>query len=175
MASNRAATLIVRAAATGLVDFSKAKLLERKWWLRLQILLDELETRDTIDLAKQAFLFHLFTAANSGFTDETITSARKSAHKLFKKIDNWLRPWVNEADSSNALHALYERYIGSMRDPEHAKAVHDEVAMMHAQVAEAKEERLKAQQREVDLFAQRQARQQQNKRRGKYASKHRSH
>lgn len=140
MASNRTATLIVRAAARGLIDFSQARLLDRKWWLRLQILLDEIETADLIDLAKQAFMFHMLTAANGSLNEESFSAARTSANKLFKKVDKWLRPWVREEDDKNVLRSLYERYIGKFDDPAHKAAVDAEVANMKRQMQTAHRE-----------------------------------
>ncbi len=142
MGSNRTASLIVRAAVRGVVDFSHAKLLDRHWWLRLHILLDEVENEDMIELAKQAFLFHMLTAANGAISEQSFDTARKTAKTMFKRIDSWLRPWVetNEENVAQQNRGLYEQHIGSLNDPNHLAAVQQTIDSMNREMAQAKME-----------------------------------
>ena len=117
---------MVRAAARGVVDFHRARPLEPNWWRRLNLLLDEVETEDTMYLAGEAFRFHMLTAANSSLTEGAFKSSREAAQKLFKTMDGALRPWVVDRENKrNEEVELYRQMIGDYKADPKFKAIVD--------------------------------------------------
>lgn len=122
---------MVRAAARGVVDFHDARPLDPYWWRRLNLLLDEVETEDTLRLAGVALRYHMLTAANANLTEGAFKSSREAAHRLFKVMDGALRPWNVDRERGDEERDLYKKHIGDYRnDPAVKAAVEAEAKAM---------------------------------------------
>jgi hypothetical protein len=93
LATDRGAILTIRAATRGIIDFSRARLLDPDWWRRCTILLGGVATEDDLEVFRNVYRFHLALVANSGLTDESFRTAQDNARDIFHDLVRMLRPW----------------------------------------------------------------------------------
>ncbi len=133
MDGDRAAALIKQAAFTGLVDFSKARLSDRSWWIRLKWLLDELETHNVTKI--HGMHFELNTALLDYKNDENqFTHHWDRSIEMINRVYNELFPWDKQAVDKKTIQKTYENLanqwkeqFGDPDDPEVAKKIQNTV------------------------------------------------
>jgi len=76
------------------VDYSEADILDRKWWLRWRILLNEMMTQEDRAIMEQLYSYHLALVSNSGLTEDSFKSTQASARENFEEIVGANRPWI---------------------------------------------------------------------------------
>lgn len=135
---------MIRAAASGVVDFSQANAAGEEWWRRTNALLDDLARKEDEDLLSEAYKYHLALMSNSALTDDSFNRAKKIALDTFVEIFNLSHPW--EATSTKKmrqeqilkLRDAYKRLFGGdPSDPEFKKRLEADVARDQAKRAAA--------------------------------------
>jgi len=122
--SDRGCALICQAAAEGLIDFSKAQLLDRYWWKRLDILLYQLEKRNYYDVIKTQHN-QCSNALTYCDDDEIFKSYWKSCNDLLNDLYSSYFSWVKEKELSknnDVIKQLREEYIANFGDPDTPEA-----------------------------------------------------
>jgi hypothetical protein len=122
LVSDQVASLLVGVAADGLVDFSKAKLLDRGWNLKLRLLLKVYQDN------KQAKISNLYfqraVSALAFGSSETFKSAWALSDKAINLIEQLECPWLDrdrkpkkDYNEYRDLIEQYKRVIGDPDDP----------------------------------------------------------
>lgn len=123
MVSDPVAFLLVGMAADGLVDFSKARLLDRNWNIKLRLLLKVYQNNKQVKIAN--LYFQRAVGAIAYGNSDTFKAAWSLSDKSIDLIETLESPWLDR-DKSNKKHydehlALIEQYkrqIGDLNDPE---------------------------------------------------------
>lgn len=114
-----------------MIDFREARLLDATWWRRLNLLLDEVSTDDTLRLAETAFFYHMLTAANANLNADGFKSSREAAYGMFHTMDSALRPWAVDRKPGVVEKDVYSRAIGDYEnDPAFRQIVEAEAKAM---------------------------------------------
>jgi hypothetical protein len=115
---------MVQAAATGMLDFREANVLDPSWWLRLRWVIDYISNMHCIKIHEYRLQQHLATL--STLTDaNSINHCRQAIEALRNKIINKMAPWVTTGpaaliDIISKMKAQYVQKWGDPDDPEHA-------------------------------------------------------
>lgn len=123
MEADRGAVLTIRAAARGVVDFSRARVRDVGWWRRTNALIRAMDRDDRLVLAKAAFDHQLSLVGNSALTDESFKKSQETARELYQEILNLAEPWAArsvadvKAATRSGLISAYKRLIGDPDDP----------------------------------------------------------
>ena len=127
---------MVRVATRGLVDFTKAKLLDPKWWRYYFVVLDGMVRDDDLYLIDRQRQHHLAMISNGNLTDEGFERHQdRSVQRMYDMLA-LVRPWeeTDEVNRKKAEYAqlkqLWEASFGKMDDPQTQKNIADEVARM---------------------------------------------
>lgn len=122
MVSDQVASLLVRVAADGLVDFSKAKLLDRGWTIKLRLLLKAYQDNKQ---AKMSNLYFQRAVSVLAYGDpDTFKKAWALSDKAIDLIEQLECPWLDrdrkpkkDYNEYRALIEQYKRVIGDPDDP----------------------------------------------------------
>lgn len=96
MESDRVAALLVEMASNGIVDFSNAKLLDRKWELRLKWLAKSFMARKAADVVKLGII--RYTGALGYGTSELFNESWESMGSLIEDYVATTMPWSDKND-----------------------------------------------------------------------------
>jgi hypothetical protein len=111
---DQALTLLVQAAVEGVIDFREARLNDRYWWKRVNVLLKGLERRNRFLSYDAMFRMHLALVANSGLTEESFDKEKQIVQELYYDVIGQLRPWegVSWKERKKAeVKSLRQQYI----------------------------------------------------------------
>jgi hypothetical protein len=141
LATDRGAVLTVRAQVRGVIDFHEARLLDPKWWKRVNILLTELERDYDLQMIQAAYRLHLAFLGNGQLTPESFESSQKRAKETFSDIIGVLYPWQGGSvemrrKENQSLREAYKKLVGDPDDPEFKKIIAAEVARMTSTTVE---------------------------------------
>jgi hypothetical protein len=75
------------------VDFRAAKLLDGRWWQRLNILTQALARKKNAQALDAGYRFYLAQVANGSLTEESFKKAQQSAQDAFHDYVGRLKPW----------------------------------------------------------------------------------
>jgi len=132
--TDRGCALIVDAAVGGLIDFSKARLLDGNWWKRLTILLDGLERKKTAETVDAAYRFYLAQLANGSLTSDSFKQSQDSAQDTFESYLQRIKPWHKGKKERNrqmvdeARQAYINAFGEDPADPEFKRKAEEEAA-----------------------------------------------
>ncbi len=92
---DRAAILTLRAAAKGVIDFSRTDLHSPTWWKNWRYLTGVIDTEDRGELLCRAYEFQLALISNARLAEsDNFTAAQKRAKDIFYDLEGNLRPWL---------------------------------------------------------------------------------
>jgi hypothetical protein len=130
--TDRGAVLTLRAAARGVIDFSKARVDDVRWWRRTNVLIKTMSVEDDMVAVRAAFDLQRSLVGNSGLTDKSFEASQKTAKALFGDIVEVLYPWsskesaARKAGEIEGLINQYKQLVGDPNDPEFQKKLeHD--------------------------------------------------
>ena len=114
---------MVRAAASGRVDFANADLLGRKWWMRLGWILDELELEGVSKV--QAMRHAQYVAGLDPMSGQKAFEYHwKMADECLSSVHAQLFPWLKDGDeeetaeaSAGRVKTTWESVFGDPEDP----------------------------------------------------------
>jgi hypothetical protein len=122
LVSDPVAFLLVGMAADGLVDFSKAKLLDRNWNTKLRLLLKVYQNNKQVKIAN--LYFQRAVGAIAYGNPDTFKAAWTLSDKAIALIESLESPWLDrdkkpkkDYDEHLALIEQYKRQIGDLNDP----------------------------------------------------------
>lgn len=124
METDRGAVLTVRAAARGLLDFSRADPRDIRWWRRSTAVVRSMHRDDGLAVVRAALDYQLAMLSNGGVTEETFRGARDGAYESFNDVVNIVQPWAANTTEElkkqgiNELLAAYKETFGDPNDPE---------------------------------------------------------
>lgn len=123
MVSDPVAFLLVGMAADGLVDFSKAKLLDRNWNTKLLLLLKLYRNNKQVKIAN--LYFQRAVGALAYGNPDTFKAAWALSDKAIDLVESLESPWLDrdikpekDYDEYRALIEQYKQQIGDLNDPE---------------------------------------------------------
>lgn len=102
-----------KAAALGVVDFRSARLLDRKWWMRLNWLLEEVENEECKKLIGLKFTQH--SSALNYLAGKTFDHHWKQLNELQARWTNFTFPWIaatRDSTSSGDSVKLWKAFCG---------------------------------------------------------------
>lgn len=121
MAGDRRAALIVQAAARGIVDFSKFDPFDRGWWLRLRLLLNEVESDN---LQQMLVVQHRQHTAALEYTagKQTFDHHWKHASQILATLTGMYFPWtgakpLSRKEEYESLRGQWIERFGDPKDP----------------------------------------------------------
>ena len=82
---------------SGIIDYREADVLDRRWWRRWRMLINEMATQADKELLHQLYLYHLALVSNSGLTEESFKSTQQSARDNFEEFVAKVRPWLGRS------------------------------------------------------------------------------
>ncbi len=138
MEGDRGATLLIRAAAKSGIDFSKAQLLGRWWWLKIAWILAEIDKEGERDLLRIYHSQHIaafdYQASPKSFKHHWAL-ATKSLSQLYNSIYPWAK--VHEMDIKDEAKAMADEWKARFGDPNDSKvkARIERTARMWAEMA----------------------------------------
>ena len=141
MAGDQVASLLVGVAADGLVDFSKAKLLDRRWNLKLLWICQSYQAR------KQAEIVSLrltqMTSALDPANIELFKHAWSISDNLIHTVTELTMPWLardlkpkKDYNVYSDLIEAYKNQFGDMDDPVWRKTIEDSIALLKSRSAQ---------------------------------------
>ena len=134
---------MVRLANRGLIDFTKARILDNDWWRYYFITLDGMVRDDDLYLVDRKRQHHLSLMGNANLSDEGFEKQQDAAVQRMYDLIGLVRPWemTDEANRKKAeyqkLMEAWERSFGKMDDPETQKNIQAEVERMKQNAVEA--------------------------------------
>lgn len=125
---------MIQAAVDGVIDYSTANLLDRRWWVKLRWLLDRYEAKQTCEVLKLQHNQHLSVLAYD-LKQETFDHHWKGANNITKSIFEMTFPWSSkvtkpEAKIDDALLATWKERFGDIKDPKVKQYYAKQVQMM---------------------------------------------
>ena len=132
MEGDQVASLFVRMAADGRIDFSKANLLDRQWKLRLLWLCGAYRAKKESDILR----LHLFRCTGALATDnnDLFKKMWQNSDDIVSSILELELPWLDrdrkprkQYDEYRELLEAYKEIIGDWDDPEFRKQVELEI------------------------------------------------
>lgn len=124
MERDRVAVLTVRAAVNGIIDYRDADIMDRKWWQRWRILVNEMTSQADKELLEHLYAYHLALVSNSGLSEDSFKSTQDSARENFDDLVGTLRPWVGRTKTDRhqneyeQFKANWQRLVGwDVSDP----------------------------------------------------------
>ena len=157
MERDRVAVLTVRAAVNGIIDYRDADIVDRRWWQRWRILVNEMTSQADKELLEHLYSYHLALVSNSGLTEDSFKSTQQSARENFNDLIGILRPWSGRTKTerhSNEYEQFkedWQRLVGwDISDPKLLKKWEEDMKDLAAK-SEMKHE--KAAQVEIDREA----------------------
>lgn len=112
MEGDRGAALIVQAARTGAIDFSKARLLDRHWWLKTKLLIDDLERDNLSKVFRLRQAQHLAAVLVPNLKDDSFDTHWTGSQDALGKFTELLFPWYGDMSAK----AMQQRNMRSMAD-----------------------------------------------------------
>lgn len=134
--------MMVRAAAAGVIDFSKAKPGDPQWEVYLQVMLNEMTRQSSVDMAEMVYWHYATFATVPNLEPSSYGKLRDGANKLLDMIisqsELWNKEQLSRVQKDQVKEAVqqWENEYGSMDDPRVQQAI-------EATVAAVKEHRLK--------------------------------
>lgn len=134
-----------RAAVRGVIDFTKARILDYEWWRYYFVILDAMMREDDSRLIKAQRDHHLALISNSRLTEEGFDKHQKLANDRWWDLVACMRPWeiTDAVERKRAeykkLTEAWEAHFGKMDDEETKRNIEREVERMKANAAAARE------------------------------------
>jgi hypothetical protein len=111
---------MVRAAASGLIDYSEADPSDRRWNIKHKLVISELIRQSRQDILKSYHTHVCAYLSHSNLTEESFTKLKQSASDAYQSLRDNMYPWlekepVNENTPQNSkidakTQALIDRY-----------------------------------------------------------------
>lgn len=95
MERDRDAALTLRAAVCGALDFSKANVKDRSWWLKWRYVIDALAAQEHVELINNLYALSLALLANPKMD---LTTQHKSTLERYKILRQAKQPWSELLD-----------------------------------------------------------------------------
>lgn len=119
--------LLLQAAVSGAIDFSKAKFSDPGWWRRLNLVLRELLRQNNRVLAQERIRYHASLMGVANLDPDTYRRTQEKAIEAYEEIvDSYRRPFgqrEQKIDTANKLIEAWEEEFGKQDDPETKAAV----------------------------------------------------
>jgi uncharacterized protein YdgA (DUF945 family) len=132
---------MVRAAASGAIDFARADPRDRFWWTRLNLTLEHLEDEAVREVTRMNHATAAALLARADLKQDSIDKVRDHADALVRKVSTLLFPWVDfdpRTATATAIGAMRAQWAAEWGDPESAATkakIAATVAAMQAQLA----------------------------------------
>lgn len=131
---------MIRAAASGAIDFSKAKHFDRNWWFRLKFVIDELETNDRLKYCDMQFNLHSTLLSYKDEKKQFDHHWNRSL-ELLNRTYNLLFPWNAYSIETNGLQKEYDdlanqwkKVFGDTSDPKVAAEIQKTADIMTGRI-----------------------------------------
>jgi hypothetical protein len=133
LVTDQGAVLAIRAAARGVVDFSKARLRDPRWYRYVRLVLEAMRSDDDIKQIGLQLAFSCALVGNGSLTEGSFKEAQKTAHELVHTSRNILFPWaavtLSEAKkrAQDEMIGQYKAVLGDPSDPKFMAALRAEI------------------------------------------------
>jgi hypothetical protein len=108
---------MVQAAARGVVDFSTADLLDRRWWMKLWLMLDQVEG-DNVVLVRRMEHAHNVALLDYKLDGKAFDLHWDRSTTALREVWDALFPWCKmDATSGAAVDKLHEAWVRQWGDP----------------------------------------------------------
>lgn len=115
--------MMVRAATSGIIDFSKADPYDKQWMANLRLALAETSRRSQLDFVKVLHQHYVGMLAIDRLEDASFRKLRDRANELLDVIIQLQEPWNDDQvaaarkDQVKAAVQEWEDHYGSLSDP----------------------------------------------------------
>jgi hypothetical protein len=104
LGGDRAAVLTLKAAAQGVIDFTKTDLHDPSWWKSWRYLTKTLDEADRSTLLRLSFDLQLALVSNSLVGADGFAAIQKHAKEIFYDIEGTIRPWLGRTKEERDIH-----------------------------------------------------------------------
>lgn len=123
MERDRVAVLTIRAAVAGVIDYSKADILDPRWWLRHRIMFNSFSEQETTTTIETVSAFYRALVSNSGLTEESFKSLKDKIYDLVSESFDVRHPWLDQENDKRKQvqtmqDAWFEAFGVDKNDPE---------------------------------------------------------
>lgn len=121
--------MMVRAAVTGAIDFSKSDPYDRRWTLRLRLVIDEMIRQSSLQFVGILHQHYMACMAIPNLQPDSFKQMRNSENELLEVIISRLEPWnkdqvsKTQRDTAHAAVAEWEAHYGKLDDPKVQAAI----------------------------------------------------
>jgi len=109
---------MVRAAATGTVDYGAADLLDPRWWRQHWWLLGELEREATVQGLTAMQRHETALLSHGSLESDDFDQIQKYSLKLAKTLKRLYQPWLQEKSTDELAAELRQKWIDKYGDPD---------------------------------------------------------
>lgn len=135
---------MVQAAARGAVDFGKADVLDRDWWRRLWLVLDQVEADSVVRVRALQHAQHA-AALDYHSGEKAFDKHWDGCNEATNQIRAILLPWLGEGEGAgDALRQAWVNKYGDPSDPEVAAKISSTAAMLRKRRSDYYAKRKKA-------------------------------
>lgn len=109
---------MVRAAASGAIDFAQADPNDRWWWKRLNFILDEVGRRDRLEWLQANARHYAGLLANGKLENEAFQKTQEASMELVGSVYTLLFPWQSDVSLQQDLVDMWTSEYGDINSPE---------------------------------------------------------
>ena len=107
---------MVRASATGMIDFAGFDPWDMWWWKKIRWVLDELDLQQTREVCMAQHNHWVTMASHSGLTDESWDQAKTNAGSAFNRLLKATYPWLADQIGEDGMKTDREQAIESYQE-----------------------------------------------------------
>ena len=107
---DRAAALMVRAAVTNAIDYTRADPYSRQWRIKHLLTIREMGLQLTGDMLEISHRHYSGYVANSGLTADSWGAVKNKAEELTRELYSNICPWEYSADNQQKTDTIENQY-----------------------------------------------------------------
>lgn len=126
--------MMLRASASGMIDFRKFDPWDSWWWKKLRWVIDELGLQQTADICRVQHAHWVTLASHGNLTQESFDNVKTNAGTAFNKLLKATYPWLSKQIGEDGTRTereaaveAYRREMGRPGDPQY-EAMIDTIA-----------------------------------------------
>lgn len=123
---------MVRAAATGAIDFSRADPNDRWWWKRTNFILDEVARRDRLEWLRANAQHYAGIMANSRLDNDSFQKTQEGSLELVNSVYKVLFPWQSDVSLQQDLVETWTSTFGDINSPETQEMIEKAIEAIYA-------------------------------------------
>jgi len=97
---------MVRAAASGVVDYTRADPNDKTWRIRHRLLIEELRRRESLQLMDSVHRHWLSHVSHGSLTEDSYRNVKEHASATLIKLQDCIYPWLSTSSQEGATDTI---------------------------------------------------------------------